>query len=388
MMSGNNTKITKEHEERTADWFHRAGFVSINLDNDDSIIGKGSKRPDWIFKKDNLTILCEVKTIFSGGQQKKGLLNEIDSSQLTPGDSKHYGELEYTKFLEYLKNRFENDIRVKHLPFDLNINCSGYEILNFTEIIKDHFFDRVIHWILHYSQIQASADGPFSPLMGEEEFVLKNAIPANKSPTGKRIRSVSIDLSLWRTSRDKNFQVQFGSGSHPYSNITYTLKEALSQILAVKEFVESDNEDLLSVISCWSQSPNFNVEKFLMTELLDFQMGFREDQQISLNDSVLAIVNEVFKHSSAVKQHDLTAIMLFGERPIYEDESSSITELKTMEDVERLFSRKVLKWIPHACIFVNPNRPDLRNKLIEAFSTNTEDFFIVPWPDEFKRRQN
>ncbi len=370
MMSGNNTKITKEHEERTADWFHRAGFVSINLDNDNSIIGKGSKRPDWMFKKDNLTILCEVKTIFSGGQQKKGLLNEIDSSQLKPGDSKHYGELEYTKFLEYVKNRFENDIRVKYLPFDLNINCSGYEILNFTEIIKDHFFDQVAAWILHHSQIKMPVNELFPPLVIAGEYVLRSAVPAKKSPTGKGIPSISIDLSLWRTSRYKNLQVQFGSGSHAYSNnIAHTLKEALSQILAAKDFVESDNEDVLSVISCWSESSNFNIEKFLMTELLDFQLCFRKDQQISSDHSVFAIVNEVFKHSLSVKQHDLTAIMLFGERS---DESS-----KTMEDV---------KLIPHACIFVNPNRPDLQNKLMEVFSTNIEGFFIVPWPDDFKRK--
>src|SRR5215211_1854659 len=58
-------QITDVNADRVREWFKASGFASKKLDTDS---GKKGKKADWKFTKQDLTVLCEVKTIFSGGQ--------------------------------------------------------------------------------------------------------------------------------------------------------------------------------------------------------------------------------------------------------------------------------------------------------------------------------
>src|SRR5260221_5190877 len=130
--------ITAQNEDFTRVWFELSGFQSEPLDKK----GKNKqKTPDWKFHKDDTTIFCEVKTIFSGGQQRltreqyerqrladnkpiDDLAKRLPAGQplIVPKDYFEYlqgkkvytdgpnrKEQEFRVFLHALKNRLESD---------------------------------------------------------------------------------------------------------------------------------------------------------------------------------------------------------------------------------------------------------------------------------------
>ena len=58
-------QITDANEDHVREWFEASYFASKRLDTGS---GKKGEKVDWGFTKQDLTVLCEVKTIFSGGQ--------------------------------------------------------------------------------------------------------------------------------------------------------------------------------------------------------------------------------------------------------------------------------------------------------------------------------
>lgn len=100
MNQNERQKITKRNENRVRDWFRRLGFESECLDSGS---GKEGKKADWKFTKDGLSIVCEVKTIFSGGQF---------------GEEK---ENAHSRFEDEVHHELMSDPRLKDLPFDVTI---------------------------------------------------------------------------------------------------------------------------------------------------------------------------------------------------------------------------------------------------------------------------
>ncbi|MBZ0309202.1 MAG: hypothetical protein K8I82_24265, partial [Anaerolineae bacterium] len=165
-------QITDVNEDYVYGWFKESGFSGEKLDAND---GKQGKSADWKFTKQDLVVLCEVKTIFSGGQwgvtseqyerhrlEAKQKLDHAREQAVAEGtklpttqeyldyvDSKMpyrkqniRKEEEFNKFLADVRGQLEGDESINYLPFFMQININpiyiayGEERQTFVEWLK------------------------------------------------------------------------------------------------------------------------------------------------------------------------------------------------------------------------------------------------------------
>lgn len=99
-------KITNENERRVQKWFEDSGFASQKLDVG-STGNREGQRADWQFTKRGTVVLCEVKTIFSGG--------EFNGKK----------EEAFARFEDQVRNSLQTDPQFETLPLTLTISIDN-----------------------------------------------------------------------------------------------------------------------------------------------------------------------------------------------------------------------------------------------------------------------
>lgn len=212
-------EITSQNEEYVRQWFELSEFASVRLDSSD---GKTGKNADWKFSKQDLNIICEVKTIFSGGQSglteeqwKRNKLEEkkkldqyisslskseksVDYLDWINGQTPYRHQIirkegvegakgTYKDFKQVLKNDLQNDEDIGSLPFDLSITISGLYVPSLTQY-KD-FFDWLKGFVIWANQNRNL--GPFYP-----SYSYKFE-PDARTTTGQFIYGAEAFAQLW-----------------------------------------------------------------------------------------------------------------------------------------------------------------------------------------------
>lgn len=355
--------ITSKNEELVRTWFESIGFASVRLDSDD---GKKGKNADWKFTKQELVVVCEVKTIFSGGQvgltreqwerRRKGEKKFLDKviSELPTGDqlvaTQDYldyvhgktlfrkpvirKESAYQEYKHNLKYQLENDPEIQQLPFDMSISIDALYVPK--AIQHREFFDWLKGFVLwaerHHDLVRWYSEGTFT------------FIPSSRSDDGTRHGATLAFVQVIGPDIVPKFNVKFIEHGVPYNEqgVTQQIEDAVGQIVA--SIRKQGLEGVKSMVALWSASDFLYFEMLLFNDFIDTQLN-HPPQRYQLFDRVFA----------DERYSDLTAIALF--------------DLKRTQQLKLLEFPEQSELVPFAYIITNPLQPqdeyDLKNAIGE-----------------------
>ncbi len=322
----NRRIISQQNEVNVRSWFELSGFASDLLDKP----GIPGKKADWKFSKGNLVVICEVKTIFSGGQigsteqqwersreRERKYLEQV-KAQLPEGEqllvSRRYydyihgnipyprppirKEYVYQEYIDKLKEQMENDPDINQLPFSVTININALYVPYGT--LRAEFFDWLKGYILWAKENHDPEHRPHSPCSFKFEH-------DRRAEDGKKIYGPEAFVQIMGPDPERypRLYVGFLKGGTGYYNqqaIAQTLQDAREQISGS---IERENlQSASSVIAFWSASDSLYFPMMLTSDAFNAQEG-KAPKRYEWFDWVFA----------EPKFRDLvTAIALFGLR--------------------------------------------------------------------------
>jgi hypothetical protein len=350
-------KITDVNEDHVCQWFKLSEFAWERLDRPD---GKAGKNADWKFSKPGLDIICEVKTIFSGGQsiltKKQWSRNRLQEKLKLdkaianlPKDEKLIGtkdyldwvngkteypkqpvtkEAEYNKFLQYIREILLSDPQLQELPFDITISIGMFVTYNLS--LRQNLFQ----WLR-------------TALLWANEHHNTETFPSNYSNFAFHIdQNTEVFAHILGPIFGTMLNVGFMKGGTPYNEegISQTIEDAMSQIRTSRK--NNDNlEKAKSVIAFWSVSSSLSFQELLISDVVNVQLG-EAPKRYSLFDWAFS------QYSNA--EDELTAIALFDLMPL---EGTNFGEIADPGQLS-----------PRACLILNPFVPEAEIQLKNALN--------------------
>ena len=286
-------RITDENEGHVREWFEASGFASTKLDTRS---GKKGKKADWRFTKPDLSVLCEVKTIFSGGQSGRTedqrerrrleakrkfeyhkahaiaegvtLLTHKDEQDYLAGKTPYFKqpivkEEEFNKFLSEISDQLKRDPTVKELPFDISISFNAMYVPYGNQ--RREFIDWLKNYVLWAHQNQHS----------EQEFTTSDFTfrPHRRTHDDKYEHSIEAFVQMWGPYSGPMLRVSFIYGGVPYNEkgISDEIDEAISQLRA--SMLEVTPTTVLPVIALWSESDYLHFPMLLAMDATGAKLG-------------------------------------------------------------------------------------------------------------------
>ncbi len=363
MLNRNQFKATQENEEHVRVWFELLGFDWERLDTRD---GKKGRNADWKFTRHQQVIICEVKTIFSGGQawltQDQYERHRIEAkrqfdrhkSELSEGNqlivtSEYYNyvhgitpkpewsnpptEDAHKVFLEILREELENDPEINQIPFSVTISIDGLYVppgYKTTGVANTEFYQ----WLKSFL-LAAQEEIPNGLWYANRSFEFPTADHAKDD---SKWRGVEAFVQIATLIPGSSLLVQFIHGGTNYNErgIAGEIEKAISQIEAS---IEKNNlVNPTQVIALWWHSTNPSFGMQLLFDHIGSQVG-EIPQRYYLYDWAFA------------EYHNLAAIILF------EPQSSEPSEDQS-------------KLVPFGYIITNPFLPQSEDSLRTAITKN------------------
>lgn len=268
MMPSLRKQVSKCNEERVRVWFEKFGFSSEPLD---VCNGKKGKNADWQFTKDNVTILCEVKTVFSGGQF---------------GSMKEEG---HQVFEQHLRDSLTSDTNLKDLPLYITIAIDrlhtpcGKERKDFYSWLKSY-----IRWTANYFD-----KNPHQSHIARE-YVF-----------GKRARSSpKAFVQIMRFDAEDQLNIGFIRGGTDYNTgaIKRNLDEAILQLRSSKSLLGSNSA--LFIIAFCSESNYLSFRSLFIERDEDTRYDLFDWAFAKYDDLAAILLLEYRTASSGRKSHD------------------------------------------------------------------------------------
>lgn len=366
-------EITDRNEEYVEQWFNAAGFGSKKLD-----VNNVTKSADWLFSRKEVAIVCEVKTIFSGGQtgiyreqyerkteQARQRLERI--RQTTPPNTqvlitrddldfaegkvpyrrhKVYKEDAHNQFLEEIQQILQNHPKVKNLPFEVVISFSNL-YREYDDQRKQQFIDWLVGFIIWAKKNHLSESYPYINSQGVYTFV-----HTSKDSKGNKQRSIEAHVQVWGPWNTSSLSVGYIFGGTPYNeqSVWNLLEDALSQL---RHTVVNEVEvPVLNTIGLWPHSPNINRFRFAL------EMARLQPEEIPERYYLLDWAFE--------DNRDLAAIIFF-----------ELHDTEPREDFWSIPEPSTVKLFPYGLVITNPYRPDVQEILSQVLSGHSEHCHII-----------
>jgi len=317
-------KITAENEERVKKWFEDSDLKAQKLDVGSS--GTGKKRADWQFTKSDIVILCEVKTIFSGG--------EFDGKK----------EEEFAQFEDRIRKSLQADSTIANLPLTLTILIDTLYV-PYRDIYKD-FENFLKQHLEHANSMFSKSKGfctfsyPFPERAGEAFIAIRPGFESQ------------LEVGFMRAGSDYN-----------YDAFQRNIEKAVSQIKSTAE--EKEIADYLPIVALVSSSRQVNfhrlpwpdskdIEEIVesVTVLMPTEPNFTVQRKIITDTcSRYKLLDWAFNQY----QNDLAAILLLSS---YQPDAPPI---KTVE--EAMYRFLDYAWIDYGYLLINPYDNSFQTKL-------------------------
>ncbi len=283
-------QITSENENHVQTWFEMCGFVGTKLETRK---GRQGGSADRKFTKSNLSVVCEVKTIFSGGQsgftpeqykryrlELKRKLDYYRAETTQDGgkpdihldDSGHIEaidtyarrtlskEEEFNNFLEDVRKQLREDQTINKLPFSISISIDALYVAYGNE--REQF----IRWLRGYAlwaqehhsleRTHSSSSFTFVPYLRKENGMVQHKIEAFVQVIGPfAYIGLELEVGFLRS------RVQYNEEA-----ITKTIGDAWHQLQSSAGH-EEINAQSLPVIALWSESHYLNFSMLLAMDI-------------------------------------------------------------------------------------------------------------------------
>ena len=222
-------------------------------------------------------MLCEVKTIFSGGQsalsedqyerrrlESKRKFDQYKAQAIAEGltllthkDEQAYltgktpyakqsivKEAEYNNFLSDINDQLTTDPTINQLPFDVSISLNAMYVPYGKQ--REEFIDWLKRYVLWANQHQQTEQGYTT-----SDFTFR---PRRKVRDGKYERSVQAYVLMWGPYSDPALRVSFTYGGVPYNEkgISDEIEKAITQLRASTS--DATTLNILPIIALWSAS--------------------------------------------------------------------------------------------------------------------------------------
>ncbi len=365
-------KITAQNEDFTRDWFELSDFHSERLDKK----GKNKqKTPDWKFQKNDVTVFCEVKTVFSGGQQRltreqyerqrladnkqiDAFAKRLPAGQplIVPKDYFEYlqgkkaytdgpnrKEQEFQNFLYKLKDLLESDGDIRFAPFHITIGIGGL-FVPIGEVYID-FCQWLKGYVLWAQQNHVGARNySNSAYIFQHAEILKD---------GSHQPEIEAFVQMSGPYTEDRLHVGFIQGGATYheQKVSATINEAMRQL----PLVSVSDTNSIATIALWSESSYLRFSQVLIDDAIDKQLG-RIGPRYYLFDWAFS------------KYPHLAAIILCEQRPI-----------KKYENLLDFMIDPPTEFAPAGCVITNPSLPNhaevLRQNILQncTFIKGTEN---------------
>lgn len=201
-------------------------------------IDKTHENADWCFSKDDVNVVCEVKTIFSGGLK----------------------EAEFAKFYEELSLKLRNDPQISHLPFDVRIYMNTLYIPY--GIARETFIAWIVSFVLGAAQHHVTEQYPYDDTVAK--FMFEGQYDS---------RIPSADVEVRGPFSEGELQIApppFGALPYNEKGVRQNLEKAISQLDTSAKLLKLP--DALRIIAFWSESSNISAGRFAM-EMIGLRSG-------------------------------------------------------------------------------------------------------------------
>ncbi len=353
-------QISDANEDHVRKWFEASGFVGEKLDTGGNEQGKSA---DWRFSKHDLAVICEVKTIFSGGQsgltpeqyERRRLeakrkfdyykaqaigegipliafKEELDYLEGKIAYSKQSirREAEFSSFLADIRNQLQADQTINQLPFSVSISIDGMYVAYRRE--REQFVEWLKGFVL-WAQVHHNAECIHST----STFSFRDRSRAEDGTIQNSIEAFVLLMPLSYPQLQVGFNQ--GGGSFNEAAIADTIADAVSQLRA--SISREATSAVLPVIGLWSVSSYLNFSMLLRMDVTGAQ----------LHD----LPERYYLFDWAFSEYpDLAAIVLF--------------ELHREGDPWNPTPND--KIFPVGCVITNPNLPDAERALKAALTEN------------------
>lgn len=337
-------QITDLNEDDVHKWFKASGFSGEKLDTDD---GKQGKSADWKFTKQDTVVLCEVKTIFSGGQwgltpeqyerqrlEKKRKLDHAREQAVAKVPHRKQSSIpkeeEFNKFLADVRGQLEGDESINHLPFSMSITINQLYVAYNEE--RQQFVEWLKGFVLWARQNHHS-----ERIHSTSTFIFRDR---SESPDGTIQHRIDAFVQVSGPMSSPSLDVGFLTGGSAYNEerVAATICEAVSQLRASMSKVNAPT--VLPIVALWSESRYLSFSMLLQDDFTGEQFG--------------DIPHRYYLFDWAFSEYpELASIILFELRPHDDFWSRSPND--------RVF--------PVGFVITNPNLPDAE-KALKATITN------------------
>lgn len=340
-------KITDRNEDRVRTWFEESGFVGVRLDTG---TGNSGKRADWQFTKDRLTVICEVKTVFSGGQfglrreqwerQHMHRRRRFDEAlQSLPQDGVPvvlpeqeyaylFGDLRYpsqaifkeqghSEFEEWIRQTLSSDPNIARLPFQVTISIDGLYTPHVSK--RPHF----IRWLKEQCIERVEKVWEIDPGGFHKTF---------EYPFENRRDSPKAFVQIMGPYADSCLEIGFIRGGSGFNEdeIETLINDAVSQLSATRQVITS--KSVIPIIALCSES-----------QQLRFNELFREEDSVRYN---------LLDWSLSKYQEELAAIILLDRVP----RKSNVQPRNFWEWLGLMISSE---WVDFGYLLTSPYREDI-----------------------------
>lgn len=355
-------QISDDNADHVYKWFEASGFFGEKLDTGS---GKQGKSADWRFTKLDLVVLCEVKTIFSGGQsgltqeqyerrrlEEKRKFDYYQAQAIAEGttlltfqDQLDYiegkvaypkpsirKEREFDSFLVDVRDQLEADESINEQPFSVSISIDGMYVAYGEE--RKQF----VNWLKGFA-LWASKHHSSERIHSTSTFTFR---PRRRSKDGTIQRGVEAFVQMLGPLSYPQLEVGFlkGGGSYNEAGIANTIAVAVSQLRA--SISNAKTSTVLPVIALWSESSYLHFSMLLVMDVTGAQ----------LHD----LPERYYLFDWAFSEYpELAAIILF--------------ELHRDGDFWNLTPDD--KIFPKAFVITNPNLPQAEKALSAAITENS-----------------
>ena len=305
-------KAAQDNEMRVEQWFKESGFQSQRLGQDHGI---GGKNADWRFEGHEITLVCEVKTIFSGVQdgltskqknrhdseydkkmqsyrQQAGMSVNIDAKpdlKVQPNPLPNPNrEAAITEFQNKLRETLEADPKVGVLPFDIVISMHGMQVLdgaNYQEFLE----------LLKGFIVRANEPDHVPKDIGT--YTTFTYTDPSRTSHGKE-RHVEVGIQIYGPVNQKKLRVQYLNSYVAYNEegVHNSREKAMEQLKA--SIKQSKNDQELCTIAFWSESFSLSFSAMLIMDVDNLQLGRSPDRyhlfDWAFSDSNYSVLDAIF----------------------------------------------------------------------------------------------
>ena len=255
----NPDELTAQNEILVRQWFEQSSFEASKLDADNS-----AKNADWMFIRSDVVVICEVKTIFSGG-----IGHGKEGREDSPGTYRHFDA--------QVKSRLETDPEIRDLPLSVMIAVDALYVPGAEQL------ETFISWI---KQRIGDAQGISSTQYFQESFEF---VQGRKSQDGSRKRSIEAFVQFAKHTEQSGLYVGsiYGGTTPNLKKFEDTIRDAVTtQIRSSINQLHASNS--LATVALWSASNHLPPFSWLLANSWDkqqrynlFDWAFREYTELS-----------------------------------------------------------------------------------------------------------